>query len=108
MSRSWATHLPHFLNEKGAIPEELPVPARQLAKALCAFIMYATNFDDMEDAIPRCFVVIKKKRCRGRVQSLLSLQDDNIVWQCEACNSWGTISGWQGTLWDLTNHCELH
>jgi len=98
MSKGWSTHLPHFLNDKGDIPEELPVPAQRLVKALCTFVMYATNFDDVEDAMPWCFVVVKKKRCRGRIQSLLSLQDDTIVWQCEICKSWGAITGWQNTL----------
>jgi len=73
---------------------------------LCAFVAYATHFDDTENKIPSCFAVINKKRCRGKVQALLSLKDDNIVWECERCKNWGTISGWQGTLWDLTKSCE--
>jgi hypothetical protein len=108
MQKTWMTHLPHFLNEEGNLPDDLPAPARRLAHTLCKFVTYATNFDGEGDELPQCFVVSKRKRCQGIVTPLISLEDDNIAWHCSACGSHGFISGWQGTLWDLSERNELH
>ena len=108
MQKMWVTHLPHFLDEAGNLIEDLPAPARRLAMALCKFITYATNFDGEDDELPQCFIVTKRKQCQGMVMPLISLEDDNIVWHCPMCNCHGFISGWQGTLWDLSEMRELH
>jgi len=108
MHKTWITHLPHFLNEEGNLLNDLPTPARRLAKALCEFVTYATHFDGEGDELPRCFAVVKRKRCQGKVMPLISLEDARIGWHCSSCGSEGSISGWQGTLWDLSKHGELH
>ncbi|MFO2706140.1 hypothetical protein SCL28_16820, partial [Legionella pneumophila serogroup 1] len=106
MQKTWMTHLPHFLDEHGGLPLEFHASARRMLKALCKFVAYATNFDGEGDELPQCFMVSKRKRCRGKVTPLISMEDDAIIWHCFKCGSGGCISGWQGTLWDLSEHFE--
>jgi hypothetical protein len=108
MQNTWVTHLPHFLDEQGNIPNDLPVPARRLVKAICDFITYATHFDREDNKLPQCFVTIKRKHCVGTVVPLVSSGDDTIDWYCQSCGSRGSISGWRHTLWDLSERHELH
>ena len=42
MSQTWVTNLTHFLDEKGAIPDALPKPARELAENLANLVANAT------------------------------------------------------------------
>jgi hypothetical protein len=109
MNKTWVTHLPHLLDELGNIKPDLPRPARQLATALCSFVTYATNFEGADnEELPTCFVIIKNKRCMGQVVALPALdENDSIAWQCEACDSHGVLSGWQGSLWDLSERGVL-
>lgn len=107
MPNTWITHLPHFLDETGTILKELPVPALQMANAMCSFVTYATNFGgDMDEEFPLCFVTIDNKICSGTVYPCLTI-DEKIAWQCDTCNSNGTISGWHRTLWDLSDRSKL-
>ena len=62
MPNSWITHLPHFLDEKGNIPKELPLPILQMMNAICSFVVYATNFvGEMDETFPACFVVLSQE-----------------------------------------------
>lgn len=109
MNKAWITHLPHFLDVTGNILENIPLPARRLAKSVCAFVAYATSFEGEDnEELPQCFVAIKKKRCKGKALPLLTMVDDNIGWRCNTCESYGIISGWQGTLWDLSERADIH
>lgn len=108
MQKTWMTYLPHFLDERGGPPKELHAPAHRMVKALCEFVTYATNFDAEGDELPQCFTVSKRKRCLGRVMPLISMDDDTILWHCSQCRNSGSISGWQGTLWDLSERFEPH
>ena len=108
MQKTWMTHLPHFLDKQGNLPNDLPAAAHRLATAICKFVTYATNFDGEGDELPQCFVMIKRKRCQGKVMPFVSIDDDNIGWHCSKCESSGFISGWQGTLWDLSECHEAH
>lgn len=107
MSNSWVTHLPHFLDEAGNIPKELPITTLEMANAMCSFVAYATNFGGkMDEEFPLCFATINNIVCRGKVFPCLAI-DEKIIWQCDACGNNGAISGWQGTLWDLSDRGEL-
>lgn len=102
------THLPHFLDEQGSPPKDLPPPARRLLKVICEYVIYATNFDGEGDELPQCLAIIKRKQCQGKVLPLVSVGADTIGWDCSECKSGGFISGWQGTLWDLSECHEVH
>ena len=107
-AKTWMMHLPRFLDEQGNLPKDLSVPARRLVKAICEFVTYATNFDGEGDELPQCFAITKRKRCQGKVMPLVTVGGDNIGWHCSKCESSGFISGWQGTLWDLSELHEVH
>lgn len=67
------THLPHFLDETGNVPKELPESALQMANAMCSFVTYATNFaGEPEEEFPDCFIVLDNKICHGKVFPCLS------------------------------------
>lgn len=107
MANTWVTHLPHFLDTAGKMPEDLPEPARQVANAICSFVVYASNFaGEPEEEFPPCFVTIDDTVCSGRVFPCLTI-DENIAWKCDTCSSSGMITGWHGTLWDLSDRDEL-
>lgn len=107
MTNTWITHLPHFLDESGNIPNELPTAALQVANSICSFVAYATHFaGEMDEEFPSCFVTLNKESCQGKVFPCLTM-DEKISWRCDICHSNGVISGWQGTLWDLSEKSEL-
>ena len=108
MQKTWVTDLPHFLDEQGNLPKDLPEPALRLVKAICEFVTYATNIEGEGDELPQCFAIIKRKRCQGKVIPLVSVSGDTIGWHCSKCESSGFISGWRGTLWDLSESHEAH
>lgn len=108
MANAWVTHLPHFLDEASKIPENLPEPARQVANAMCFFVVYATNFDgEPGEEFPSCFVIVDDSICSGKVFPCLTIDFENIAWKCDTCGSHGIITGWNGTLWDLSDRDEL-
>lgn len=107
MSKTWITHVPHFLDEGGNIPNELPAPALKMVTAICSYIAYATHFaGEMDEEFPSCFVTFNNKNCQGKVFPCLTM-DEKVGWRCDTCNNNGIISGWQGSLWDLTERSEL-
>jgi hypothetical protein len=107
MSKAYITHLPHFLDEKGLLPRDIPAPARSLALAIGRIIAYAT-FNDEDIEMPGCLHTIRRKRCEGKVMTGISLQDNDIEWHCTSCGTYGVVSGWQGSLWDLSERKKLH
>jgi hypothetical protein len=109
MLKAYVTHVPHFLDKKGLLPEDIPVPARELAVAIGKIISYVTFDAEEDDEVPSCLATIRKKRCQGKVEVGIGLLgDNNIEWRCTSCDSCGIISGWQGTLWDLSERETLH
>ncbi len=102
MPNSWVTHLPHFLDEGGNIPNKLPISTSHMLNAICSFVAYATHFaGEMDEEFPSCFIVFNNDTCKGRVFPCLTI-DEKIGWRCDRCQTNGIISGWAGTLWDLT------
>ena len=108
MAKTYIIHLPHFLDEKGRLSLNLPGPARKFALGIGRFVSYATNFDGEDNEMPQCLAAIKRKRCRGQVISGINLSvGDNIEWHCTSCGTCGVVSGWQGSLWDLSERGAL-
>lgn len=106
MPKAYITYLPHFLNEKGLLPDDIPAPARNMALAIGKIIAYAT-FDDEDNEMPECLATVRKRRCRGKLLAGISLLDSNIEWRCTSCDTYGIISGWQSSLWDLSERDKL-
>lgn len=90
--------MPHFLNEKGEIPKEMPKEARELAS------FFALVVDTTTKTLPatltstdiRCF----NKGCHGLIKTAMKSKDDEIHWYCPDCENEGMISNWQKTKWD--------
>lgn len=65
----------------------------------------AANFAYRVEVMQRCFVVIRSKRCQGRVSQIE--EGDKIVRHFTTCHSNGVITGWQSTLWDFSECRQL-
>ncbi len=60
---SYITDLRHLLNEEGAIPEEMPQPARELASFLALVVDAVTS--SYPESIPR-YAAIDRRRGSNR------------------------------------------
>jgi len=89
----------HYLTEEGdiAVPEG---PARKMADFVTAAVAHASDLDRPEGVPgPTCFKCGKRDGRRAET----GMTDGQIIaWQCLACGTHERISGWQGTLWDLS------
>jgi hypothetical protein len=102
LGNTLVTNIRHFLDECGAIPEDIPSPALNLALYLGSIIAWVT--DHLPDNKLQTNVPCRKKpgriiRCLGEIEAKLRA-DFVIEWYCPFCGDNGFISGWQGTLWD--------
>ena len=77
----YISQMPHFLDETGNIPKEMPKEARPQT-------LTTTEI--------RCF----KKGCQGIIKSEILGKKDDIYWICSKCPNEGVISEWQKTKWD--------
>ena len=46
-----------------------------------------------------CQQQVNRRRCRGPILATLD-HDLDIAWRCGMCGNQGSITHWQGTLWD--------
>lgn len=101
MSQTWVTNLTHFLDEKGAIPDALPKPARELAENLANLVANATIEPQLGPrANVTCWSTLGKKPCHGRIEAEVSFDLANILWYCIECGEDGAISQWENSFWD--------
>jgi hypothetical protein len=94
----YISQMPHFLDDKGNIPTEMPKQARELASFLALVIDATTKkspFSLTETEI-RCF----KKGCQGLIKSEVLKESNEIHWVCSKCPNEGRISDWKLTKWD--------
>ena len=90
--------MPHFLDETGNIPKQMPKEARELASFL-ALVVDATTKNTpftLTQTDIRCF----EKGCHGLIKSEVLKANSEIHWRCSKCPNEGRISGWQKTKWD--------
>ena len=52
---------------------------------------------------PRCWRKPGRKPCPGILDVSFNPDNGQIVWYCEECGDEGTISGWEGLIWDMTD-----
>jgi hypothetical protein len=93
----------HFLDDDGSLPD-LPEPALALAFHLGAIVGWVSRSPSMDlqfTNVP-CRRRPSRRRCLGEIQACLDPNTGTIEWTCPFCADSGTISGWQGTLWDKT------
>jgi len=96
------TDLQHFLDENGAIPEDIPAPARNLALFLCSIVGWVTSHEvgRYERTNVLCRRSPGRRRCAGIIHAWLGADDATIIWECPNCHDFGTIRGWEETPWD--------
>lgn len=76
-------------------------PAAKLAPHVslvveCATVVRVTGVTSMP-----CRHRDGRRRCAGHI--LVGIDGDSIAWSCIACGDDGTVSGWAGSRWDLTD-----
>ena len=79
--------MPHFLDEKGNIPTEMPKQARELASFMALVV------DSTTKTLPSTLY----KGCHGLIKTALMPKTEEIHWYCPDCENEGVISDWQGT-----------
>ena len=101
---AWIVNMQHYLDEDGSIGLTMNRPTRRLADYFGSIVTFATSFDDEPflNSNIKCRRRPGRKPCQGKIQALLDLDSDNIVWQCPVCGDNGVISGWQDTPWDAS------
>lgn len=101
MNQSFITNITHFLDEKGAMPEDIPKPARVLAEHLGAIIAAATrrSTSTLRTDV-RCWGKLHKKRCPGLIEAGIKASDFHILWLCPVCKNEGVITDWIGSVFD--------
>lgn len=100
MGDTWICDLTHFLDERGGMAPQSG-PARRLAEHLGAIVASITQLPSHKVALTpvRCRRRPGRRPCPGRIEAVVT-EEWSIEWQCPACGDNGSISGWQGTLWD--------
>lgn len=93
-------NLEQFLDEKGAV-SELTDQAKKVFKFLTEIVLTVST--DTEQ--PVVFVDLKCNSravgltCQGSIEASC-INSRMIDWHCDSCEVSGTISNWQGSLWD--------
>lgn len=102
MANTWVTDMRHFLDDAGAIPEDMPGPALNLALFLGAIVAWVTS--GRSAAAQRTNVSCRRspgrRRCRGEILASLEADGSIIAWHCPLCGGNGVTRGWEGTRWD--------
>ena len=90
--------MPHFLDEKGNIPKEMPKQARELASFMALVVDTTTKTfpSTLASTEIRCF----EKGCHGMIKSEIIGKNDDVHWICSKCSNEGVISEWKLTKWD--------
>lgn len=100
----WSVDMQHFLDDKGST-DRIPLPAKELADHFGA-IVAAVTLDFTGRANKVAEVTCRNAEspcCTGTIIGYLGQDLGQIEWNCNECNDYGVITGWEDTLWDC---CE--
>ena len=94
------TDLRHFLDEEGNVVE-LTTQAKTVFKFLSKIVSAVSeNIDQpLIDIDLNCNTRSEQLSCEGSIEGKYNAVD-MIEWHCDTCAAGGTISNWQGSLWD--------
>ncbi len=94
----YISQMPHFLDESGNIPKQLPKQVRELASFMALVVDTSTKTlsSTLTSTEIRCF----NKGCHGLIKTALMPKNVEIHWYCPDCENEGVISEWQKTKWD--------
>jgi len=103
----WVIDIHHWLDDTLSRPA---VPRlKSKVEHLGRIIAYATAAlaGRPIDIRPPCWRRPGRKPCRGKLEIGFDENEERILWRCPICGDEGVISGWQQTLWDLTDGTEI-
>lgn len=92
--------LRHFLDEEGNVLE-LTEQAKTVFKFLTKIVLSVSeNIEQpLIDVDLKCNTRADGLSCRGSIEATC-IEIGMIEWHCDICEASGTISNWQGSLWD--------
>jgi hypothetical protein len=99
---TYVTDMRHCLNERGAIPDDLPGPALNLTVFLGAIVAWVSSGragGDTRTNVP-CRRTPGRRRCPGEIVAAFDADGSTIQWECHGCGDNGVTRGWEGTPWD--------
>ena len=103
------TNLEHFLAPDGSIAPK-DGPAHRLADYLTKIVVVETALCQTlsETMVIRCRRRPNRKPCAGEIDTYIDPVTNQIIWWCPVCGDLGSISHWQGSLWDCTDNTQSH
>ena len=98
----WVIDIRHWLNKSLDGPGVPQLKSK--VKKLTEIIDFATSSDGNLSVgePPKCWRRPKRKPCAGNLE--LQLNGDEIHWLCPVCEDEGVVRGWQGLMWDKSDH----
>lgn len=93
-------NLRDFLDEEGKALD-LTEQAKSIFKFLTTMVLSVSeNINQpLIDIDLRCNTRADEVSCEGSIEARC-IEVGNIEWHCDICEAAGTISNWQGSLWD--------
>ena len=101
--------LTHFLAPDGSIgPKD--GPALRLANYLTKIVVAAAVLSqkESETTVVYCRKRPNRSPCPGEIETYIDPETEQIIWFCPVCGDQGSISHWQGSLWDCTDKTQSH
>lgn len=93
--------LKQFLDDKGKVLE-LTEQANTVFKFLTTIVLSVSeNIEQpLIDIDLRCNTRAAELSCEGDIEANC-IANNIIEWHCDTCEASGTISNWQGSMWDM-------
>lgn len=103
MAATYITDITHFLDDEGYIVPESG-PGLRFAEYLTSIISMISHPPPLpEEFKVKCRRRPHRKPCNGIIEGDEDPETGALVWWCPECLDNGTISNWQGTIWDLSD-----
>jgi hypothetical protein len=107
MGRAFITNMPDFLDEKGAVLDNLSLKSKRLLKNLNLIIEAvgrsplaneptSNSNSNPKPIVLNCWSAPYKKRCKGKIDASIELPGYDILWHCLLCGNHGRICKWRG------------
>jgi hypothetical protein len=103
------TNLRHFLDEEGKLLA-LTEQAKKVFKFLSKIVSSVSEYReqpivdiDLVAVNLKCNTRAEQINCQGDIKARC-ININLIEWHCDSCEAAGTISNWQGSLWDKQQH----
>lgn len=110
MGNTWVTDIRHFPGSVvgEAIPADLHPVAFRMGEFMGRIVAAATSafWPGVRVTGLRCRRRPNRRPCSGHLAVQRDDAAEHVHWQCTHCDDNGLISGWRGSIWDLTGPHE--